>query len=221
MSMNVCPTGSVCLPTDYYMLLMFFFISITLFYMYKMQNIDLKLGINDYNTSISKNMEILDDVPIFVKKSRKTESALLVNDMEKRLYLEDRDKQAVVNDFKPPERRLPEHAYPDQPIKNALNIPTRGLPDNYQAVGALVRKSDEKILQLYGRQKYPGSNQWEYYVAGGDSYGFPNKMPIGVRGDKELEDKQKIEVPFLDKSKGDFEVNIFNYDAPRYNPYDY
>jgi flagellar basal body rod protein FlgG len=87
--------------------------------------------------------------------------------------------------------------------------------------GTLVRKEDEKILQLFGRQTYPGSNQWEYYVTGADTYGFPNKMPISVRGGREIDDKQRINVHFLDKKKGDFEANIYNFDVPRYNPYDY
>jgi len=42
-----------------------------------------------------------------------------------------------------------------------------------------------------------------------------------VRGDRELEDKQQIDLPWLDKSKGNFVVNIYNFDVPRYNPYDY
>jgi hypothetical protein len=66
-----------------------------------------------------------------------------------------------------------------------------------------------------------GSNQWEYYVTGMDRYGFPNKMPIKVKGDKELFDKDKIELDWLDKSKGEFEVNLYNFDVPRYNPFVY
>jgi len=149
------------------------------------------------------------------------ESPLVVPDLEKRIALETRDREAVFNEFRAPERRDPEHAYPTRQVKDLINLPTRGLPDNFHSVGVLVRKKDEKVLQLFGRQKYPGSNQWEYYVAGADSYGFPNKMPVVVRGDRELDDKQKIDLPWLDKSKGDFEVNLYNYDIPRYNPFAY
>lgn len=203
----------ICLPTEHYMFLMFLFVSFTLFYIYKMQNIDLKFGLNNDLDNLSKQMKMLNDIPLLVNKE--------VINLEKRDYLNYRDKDAVYNDFKPPEKRLPEYQYPEKYVKRGLNIPTRGLPDNYQALGALTRKSDEKVLQLFGRQKYPGSNQWEYYVSGADTYGFPNKMPISIKGDREIEDKQKIQVPWLDKDKGDFEVNLFNYDVPRYNPYDY
>ena len=154
-----------------------------------------------------------------ISNSIQLESPLAVPDLQKRVALEDRDHEAVFNEFRAPERRDPEHAYPTRQVKDLINLPTRGLPDNFHSVGVLVRKKDEKVLQLFGRQKYPGSSQWEYYVAGADSYGFPNKMPVVVRGDRELDDKQRIDLPWLDKSKGDFEVNLYNYDVPRYNPF--
>ena len=238
----------ICLPTEHYMFLMFIFVSFTLFYIYKMQNIDLKFGLNNNLDNLSKQMKLLDEIALINKNEVPLKEVPLrevplkevplrevplrevplrevplrdIVDLEKRDYLNYRDKEAVYNDFKPPEKRLPEYQYPEKYVKRGLNIPTRGLPENYSALGALTRKSDEKVLQLFGRQKFPGSNQWEYYVSGADTYGFPNKMPISIKGDREIEDKQKIQVPWLDKDKGDFEVNLFNYDVPRYNPYDY
>jgi hypothetical protein len=181
-----------------------------------MQNIDFKLGLNKNLDNLSTQISVLDDVPLINRGSN-----LIYNDLEKREFLVERDKQAIYNEFKAPEKRLPEHAYPDRYVRKAINIPTRGLPDNYQALGALVRKEDEKILQLFGRQTYPGSNQWEYYVSGADTYGFPNKMPISIKGNREIENSQNVDVPFLDASKGVFTANIYNYDVPRYNPYDY
>jgi hypothetical protein len=174
-----------------------------------MQNIDFNLSLNNDSLSqLSKQLNVLDDVPIMTRNS------IGVTEPEKRLYLENRDKEAIYNELKPPEKRLPEYQYPDRYVRNRINIPTRGLPDNYHAVGTLVRKEDEKILQLFGRQTFPGSNQWEYYVTGMDRYGFPNKMPVKVRGDKELSDKDKIDLDWLDKSKGNFEVNLYNFDTP-------
>lgn len=209
-------SNTICLPTEHYLLLMLIFIGITLYYIYKMRNIDFNLSLNNDSLSqLSKQLNVLDDVPIMTRNS------IGVTEPEKRLYLENRDKEAIYNELKPPEKRLPEYQYPDRYVRNRINIPTRGLPDNYHAVGTLVRKEDEKILQLFGRQTFPGSNQWEYYVTGADTYGFPNKMPISVRGNREIDDKQRIHVGFLDKKKGDFEANIYNFDVPRYNPYDY
>jgi hypothetical protein len=226
-------SNTICLPTEHYTFMMIFFIGITIFYIYKIQTVDFNFGLNNNINNLSKQMDILDDVPIIYRKpevyKRKgrddpvenTSSSLIVTDFAKRQLLERRDKDAIYNEFKAPEKRLPEYAYPNRYVRSMINIPTRGTPDNFHAIGTLIRKNDEKVLQLFGRQTYPGSNQWEYYVSGADTYGFPNKMPIQVRGNREIENNQMIALPFLDTKKGEFQANIYNYDVPRYNPYDY
>ena len=200
---------TICLPKEHYIVLFLVFTIITLYYIYSLNEKKFKLDLNNHLTSESEKIKEIINRPIVIPF------------VEKRIILEKRDREVVNDDFVPPERREPEHIYPDREVKNIINVPTRGFPDNYQSVGVLVRREDEKILQLFGRQKYMGSNQWEYYVTGMDRYGFPNKMPIKVKGDKELFDKDKIELDWLDKSKGEFEVNLYNFDVPRYNPYVY
>ena len=200
---------TICLPKEHYFVLFIGFILITLFYIYNLNIKNFKLDLN--NALISESAKIKEII----------NKPLINHEVEKRMLLDLRDRRALNDDLAPPERRDPEHVYPLKKIKNIINIPSRGLPDNYQLVGVLVRKADEKILQLFGRQKYAGSNQWEYYVSGMDRYGFPNKMPIKVKGDKELTDKDKITLDWLDKSKGDFEINLYDFDIPRYNPFDY
>jgi len=202
-------SNTICLPKEHYIVLFIVFTTITLYYIYSLNQKKFKLDLNNPLTSESEKIKEIINRPIVIPF------------VEKRIILEKRDREVVNDDFVPPERREPEHIYPDREVKNIINIPTRGVPDNYQSVGVLVRREDEKILQLFGRQKYMGSNQWEYYVTGMDRYGFPNKMPIKVKGDKELFDKDKIELDWLDKSKGEFEVNLYNFDVPRYNPFVY
>ena len=202
-------SDTICLPKEHYIVLFIVFTIITLYYIYSLNQKKFKLDLNNPLTSESEKIKEIINKPIVIPF------------VEKRIILEKRDREVVNDDFVPPERREPEHIYPDREVKNIINIPTRGFPDNYQSVGVLVRREDEKILQLFGRQKYMGSTQWEYYVTGMDRYGFPNKMPIKVKGDKELFDKDKIELDWLDKSKGEFEVNLYNFDVPRYNPYVY
>jgi hypothetical protein len=202
-------SDTICLPKEHYIVLFVVFTAITLYYIYSLNKKNFKLDLNNALTSESVKVKEIVNRPI-------------INPIvEKRMILEQRDRRAINDDLSPPERRDPEHSYPDKEVKNIINIPTRGLPDNYHSVGVLVRKEDEKVLQLFGRQKYPGSNQWEYYVTGMDRYGFPNKMPVKIKGDKEVNDKDKIELDWLDKSKGDFEVNLYNFDTPRYNPFAY
>ena len=135
----------------------------------------------------------------------------------KRDILEYRDSQVKYNDFKPPERRMPEHEYPDNRLKQIINIHTRGEPDNYQLMGVLLRDNTESAFNLFGRQKYPGSNQYEYYAQGKMQYNDV-KLPINNNG-KELYDNDKVRILGTDESKGDFIVNLYKYDEPRYNPF--
>jgi hypothetical protein len=45
------------------------------------------------------------------------------------------------------------------------SYPTRGSPDTFRLIAYLVNNSDKKDMwKLFGRQKYPGSSQGEYYA---------------------------------------------------------
>jgi hypothetical protein len=117
------------------------------------------------------------------------------------------ETNVLYDPLKPPER-----------INNGLReVATRGNPENYQLLGLLTRSSDEKILQLFGRPTYRGSNQYEYF-ARSDNFGFINKIPITSKGNKEILDNDIIDIDEFDKSKGSFKVKIYNYETPRYYP---
>lgn len=137
---------------------------------------------------------------------------------KKRKYIDERDSRTLYDPLAPPERRLPEHAYPDSVVKTVINIPTRGFPDTYSQVGVLIRDSTQNIYKLIGRQKYPGSDQYEYYVEGADSNTFNIKIPIKVKGDREIMEGDTITIPGTDVEKGPFVAKIFDYDVPRYIP---
>ena len=128
------------------------------------------------------------------------------------------DRRVIYDPIKEPVRRLPRHIFNKDSIKRYINIPTRGYPDNYQLVGLLSRKSDEKFLQLYGRQKYPGASQWEYYVRGNDLSGLETKIPININNDREIYENDEVDVPLLDSSKGKFKASIYKIDTLKYNP---
>ncbi len=134
-------------------------------------------------------------------------------------YLLNRDRSVIEDPLVAPERRVQMNQYPF-PVNNIINIPTRGYPENFQLLGMLSRKSDESFLQLYGRPTYSGSNQWEYYIRI-EKNGFVNKIPIQFKNGKEIMDGDTILVPGMDSSKGHFIVSLYNYNTPRYNPYDY
>ena len=131
-----------------------------------------------------------------------------------------RDKNAVEDPLHPPNRRLPRHIYPSDIKDYIFETPTRGYPDNYHYYGNLIRREDDKIVKLFGRQTYPGSNKYEYYGITSDSVGGSSvKIPISINGDKELYDKDEVDVEFLDSSKGNFILYMNDYDRPRYNPF--
>ena len=85
-------------------------------------------------------------------------------------------------------------------------------------MGLVLRNNTETVYNLFGRQTYPGSNQYEYYVQKGDD-NTSVKLPIKIYGDKEIEDDQVVTIPGMDGSRGQFKVKLYNYDQPRYNPF--
>jgi hypothetical protein len=153
------------------------------------------------------------------KESNKNKSKNLfvsTDEYEKYNYLKKRDMDTVYDPLSPPERRLPRHIYPKKSIKKHFNYPTRGYPDDYQMLGILSRESDENILQLYGRQLYPGSSQWEYYLIRNGLESV--KIPIKKGNNQEIDNNEILEVPQFNSSKGKFKVTLYKLDAPRYNP---
>ena len=104
-----------------------------------------------------------------------------------------------------------------------INIPSRGESGNYQQVGALVNNTEgeSKILPLFGKQTYPGSNKWLYYTST-DQYQSvkvpvmnKNKNYTNEYGCSEITDDDQVNVPY----NKNFKANIYKFDKPRYIPY--
>lgn len=196
----ICINRNLCMSKSYFFLLLIIFIGMTIYYIKITKN-----KVNEYKKKLDE-----------INTTRNSEK-LQINNLPIRKLLEYRDRNVLYDPLVAPERRVDIIQYP-LPIINKINIPTRGYPDNYQLVGLLSRTGDEKILQLFGRPTFPGSNQYEYYVTT-ETNGFTNKIPIESQGKKEIEDGMSVNVPIFDQSKGNFQVKLYNYDTPRYNPY--
>jgi hypothetical protein len=121
-----------------------------------------------------------------------------------------------------PTRRLPRYALPPDYLAQVINVPTRGWPENFQLMGSLIRIDppvtattpiEEKILRIFGRQTYPGSNQFEYYTM---IPGTGVKLPIRQRHNKELFTDDVVTIKELNAQ---YKVNFYKFDAPIYNPY--
>ena len=201
---------NICIPKSYFFIIFLIFSLFTYFHTMRMERYFSNNNLNKEPTIIKPN--------IIIKEIKHEPNNIISRSnilKEKVDILKLRDRQVVDDNFKPPERRLQRHNYPTESVKQLINLPTRGYPDNYQNLGLLVRKVDERILKLFGRQRFPGSSQWEYYTV--DSYNM-QKVPLKIEGMKELSNNDVVPVPWLDQGKGKFEVKIFDYDVPRYNP---
>lgn len=131
-----------------------------------------------------------------------------------------KNHERVINPLLPPERSY-ENTY-----GIPINVATRGQSGGFQQVGMLYRdensRGDNTVLPLYGRPIYPGSNKWNYYTSS-DKY-HSVKMPITHNGRKcdadygcdELYSNDMIQLTSYD---GDFKVEIYDYDKPRYIPF--
>ena len=116
-----------------------------------------------------------------------------------------------------------------------INIETRESGGDFQQIGVLHKKdnvdktfdkpgnNDETvILGLYGKQTYKGSNRWLYYVI---SEKNSIKIPLKIedidcstdnRGCKELMEGESVNIG---QYNGEFQVQIYKFDSPRYIPY--
>lgn len=79
-----------------------------------------------------------------------------------------RDLGVIANPLVPPEKRT-ERPTIDMTLpllrNKYIGLPTRGSYDTYQNTGYLVEEGNpNNVLKLFGRQKWPGSTQYEYYA---------------------------------------------------------
>ena len=114
------------------------------------------------------------------------------------------DRRAL-SDPLAPYRRLPAYLYPRYPLSTKL-IFLLSYPELFQFMGNLVRQRDQRFVQLFGRQTYPGSNQYEYYGVAKDDMGLKVKLQIDVKNDKELYDGDKVKIPTL--GTGEFILHL-------------
>lgn len=134
-------------------------------------------------------------------------------------FVKQYDYQKAYDPLEQPVRRIPRHEIHPYYLKQLIDLPTRGYPDNFTQIGILVKEDDpsknqdNKILRLFGRQEYPGSERYEYYTAinsGLDQI----KIPIETRR-RELYDDDMI---YIRELKDHYRVHLHRYDQPKYYP---
>jgi uncharacterized protein YaaN involved in tellurite resistance len=97
-----------------------------------------------------------------------------------------------------------------------FNYPVRGYPDNPHWLGLLISTTDEptnQILKLFGRQKYPGASQYDYYAT--INVGL-EQIKVKIDQKKELFDDDIVLIDEINKS---YKVKLNKNDDFSYNPY--
>lgn len=139
------------------------------------------------------------------------------------------DQEKLEDPFEAPAKR-PDRIQMGYPpiMKSSTNplqpYPTRGYPDNYHLLGTLISidnnkdynklEQDNQIINLFGRQKYPGSSEYEYYTmisTGNINTKIPLKDQI-----RELFTDDEVFIKELNKT---YKVNLYPNEELKYNPF--
>jgi len=143
-------------------------------------------------------------------------------------YINRKNHERVINPLLPPERSF-EGTY-----GIPINVPTRGTSGGYQQVGYMYKDNvisessnigsgnDSVIIPIFGRPTHAGGSKWNYYVSSDKFHSV--KIPFTHNGRKtdddhgtdELNDGEKVSLPAYN---GQFQVNMYKYDSPKYIPY--
>jgi len=182
-------------------------------------------SLNGKPISKSNNGQIRNDVNININNQELNPSRVSYVDQ-----IHSKNHERIINPLLPPERSyVNTYGIP-------INVPSRGVSAGYQQVGVLYKNeisddgktignsSETVILPLYGQPTYPGSNKWNYYTASDKFHTV--KMPVTIDGRKctddtgcsEIYNGDNVSIPAYN---GNFRVEIYDFDKPRYIPYVY
>ena len=127
------------------------------------------------------------------------------------------DYSAYLDPLTPPYRR-------DEYNTPMVGLPTRGYPSTYKKMGTLFSTDDTipmtdpyKIMFLMGRETYPTSNSYEYYVVEKDSESGVLKFDLSCNKSTKLyNDDDIITIKELNRT---YKVKMDKLDQFMYNPY--
>jgi hypothetical protein len=159
----------------------------------------------------------------------KEDMAVVANPVSEVQYMVDKEQERLINPLLPPERSYVLNNGAGIPVyKNSINIPTRGFTGAFQQIGLLYKKdpsgennNEGNILPLFGRPTNTSRDKWYYYTTSDKFHSL--KIPLKIKGRlcndewgcNELYDDDTVEVgPY----NGQFTVQIYGYDSPKYLP---
>lgn len=106
-----------------------------------------------------------------------------------------RDYRVLSDPLYPPEQRSDSGTNYINPNMNNgyFRYPTRGYPPPYQLKGYLVDTTNSaNIISLFGRPKYPGSTEFQYYVSKKDINN--NEIKIDIPNNREIYDQDIVTI---------------------------
>ncbi len=145
-------------------------------------------------------------------------------------YIVNKELERLTNPLLPPERSyvLNNFGVPAVQMPGVIQIPTRGFVGGYQQLGLLYKKdpsgdtnNDGNILPLFGKPTYTNSSRWNYYTSSDKFHSL--KMPIKIKGKNSMDENGVNELYDGDSVNvgpynGEFKVEIYGYDSPKYLP---
>lgn len=159
----------------------------------------------------------------------KEDMTIVSNPVSEVQYMVDKEQERLINPLLPPERSYVLTNGAGIPVyRNSINVPTRGFTGAFQQIGLLYKKdpsgennSEGNILPLFGRPTNTSRDKWYYYTTSDKFHSL--KIPLKIKGRlcndewgcNELYDDDTVEVgPY----NGQFSVQIYGYDSPKYLP---
>ena len=227
--MEKCPVGYLCFNREIFIIIAIFIIGLAV---YGFNNNKANLNFPQKPSEATLKIQLLEE-------QLKTQNYRIQNENNK---LQKQSDQQI-NIITPPIENLsshqqelvritdplagPERQYPYVLSKTSMpiNVPTRGYITEYQQVGALYGIGQglqtTKILPLYGKPTYPGSNKWVYYT-GTDNYQSV-KIPIfkegrKCQGDFGCEELYSDDLVNISPYNCKFKVELYDIERPRYLP---
>lgn len=226
---DVCPKGFICI-NNMNVLNIILLVLVCLYFFNKENNRNLydkiKL-LENQNQDIKKSINNIEEKD--VKETK---------EIEPEIQLYDVDRLAYTDPLYPPLKRNFHISSKYQPSVRGLpiNIETRGSGGDFQQIGMLYKESvsddsnspgnnnNTHVLPLFGKPTYRGSSKYLYYTASDSNTSI--KIPINYKskdctddqGCEEINNGDTISVPSYN---GNFKVNIYKFDKPRYIPYVY
>jgi hypothetical protein len=224
-----CPDGNVCFRKESFGVWVIVLLFVFMFLYYKLANkmnknlflrdkinqLEIRIGslkgAAENETDREAKKEMRDDIRRFEKE-------------KEQYYRRLGDPLEVPNQTYEFTRGVYENTQRYQP-RQMVNIPTRGVPTDFQPIGVLTNVDSKKspnILQLFGRPLWIGSNKWQYYTSSDNFQSV--KIQIVSRkqeclsdlGCQEIYNGDIVHVPSYGM---DFKVEIYKLDKPRYIPY--